>query len=47
MMETDKPSVINKNCHIRFTYQLNGDIVSIFASLKIPSLNIFSCPQPF
>ena len=47
MMETDKPSVINKNCHIRFSCLWNDDIVSISASLNIPGFNIFSWPQPF
>ena len=47
MMETDKPSVINKNCHIRFSCLWNDDIVSISASLNIPGFNIFSWPQLF
>ena len=47
MMETDKSSVINKNCHIRFSCLWNDDIVSISASLNIPGFNIFSWPQPF
>ena len=47
MMEMNKPSIINRNCLIRFSYQWNDDIVPITASLNIPGFNFLSWPQPF